>query len=256
MEMPKQEEKPSPWAEITMSAPRIPRNQLTPELLIRAYSAGIFPMSEGRDDPDIFWVDPERRGVIPLDTFYVPKSLKKVVRKNVFEVRVNTAFAEVIGACALPRPDHEDTWINTEIETAYTELHKTGFAHSIECWKDGNLVGGLYGVALAGAFFGESMFSKETDASKVALVHLVARLRLGGYVLLDTQFITDHLRTFGANDIPARFYLERLNDALQVKGRFRPVNYSGLGISDDDWPDGAVSSEIETLLAQPKTQTS
>ena len=232
----------------TMSMPRTPRNKLTPELLIRAYAAGIFPMSEGRDDPDIFWVDPERRGVIPLDRFHASKSLKKAVRSRVFEVRVNTAFADVIRTCAEPRPGHEDTWINPSIEAAFIQLHQSGFAHSVECWRENRMVGGLYGVALAGAFFGESMFSKETDASKVALVHLVARLRLGGYVLLDAQFITDHLKQFGAEDIPARLYLERLNDALQVKGRFRPANYPGLGVVDDDWPAHDIQGMLDQVL--------
>ena len=239
-----------------MSAPGQTRPKLTAELLLRAYAAGIFPMSEGRDDPDIFWVDPERRGIIPLDGFHVPKSLGKTLRRNRFEVRVNTAFADVIAACAEPRPDHPDTWINAEIEAAYVDLHKTGFAHSVECWRNDRLVGGLYGVALAGGFFGESMFSRVRDASKVALVHLVARLRLGGYVLLDTQFTTDHLSQFGAEDIPARIYLERLNEALQVKGRFRPAPYSALGVSDGDWSEEVLGAEIASLSRQSSAQTS
>ena len=166
---------------------------LTPELLIRAYAAGIFPMAERRDDPSIFWVDPRVRGVMPLERVHVPK-----------------------------RHRHE-TWINGPIEEAVIGLHEMGFAHSVEAWRDGRLVGGLYGVALGGAFFGESMFSSARDASKVALVHLVARLRLGGFKLLDVQFITDHLRQFGAVEIPARLYLERLEAALTHQGVFRAL---------------------------------
>ncbi|MCK5166183.1 MAG: leucyl/phenylalanyl-tRNA--protein transferase [Rhodospirillaceae bacterium] len=184
-------------------------------------------MSESRDDPTIFWVDPQLRGIIPLDELHVSKSLKKTIRKNTFEVRCNTAFERVIEACALPRPDRSggdgETWINDEIIRAYNEMHKMGLAHSVECWRGDKLVGGLYGVSLRGAFCGESMFSNETDASKVALVHLVARLRLGGYVLLDTQFLTDHLKRMGAVEISNREYLERLERALGVDAKF-PTN--------------------------------
>ncbi len=188
-----------------MSRPIPGPHKLSPEILVRAYAAGVFPMSEARDDPTIFWVDPRLRGVIPLGELHVSKSLKKTVRKNTFEIRCNTAFDRVIEACALPRPGHSgkdgETWINDEIIRAYNEMHKMGLAHSVECWRGDKLVGGLYGVSLRGAFCGESMFSNETDASKVALVHLVARLRLGGYVLLDTQFLTDHLKRIGAGEI-------------------------------------------------------
>ena len=210
-----------------MSRPIPGPHKLSPEILVRAYAAGVFPMSESRDDPTIFWVDPQLRGIIPLDELHVSKSLKKTIRKNTFEVRCNTAFERVIEACALPRPDRSggdgETWINDEIIRAYNEMHKMGLAHSVECWRGDKLVGGLYGVSLRGAFCGESMFSNETDASKVALVHLVARLRLGGYVLLDTQFLTDHLKRMGAVEISNREYLERLERALGVDAKF-PTN--------------------------------
>lgn len=210
-----------------MSRPIPGPHKLSPEILVRAYAAGVFPMSESRDDPTIFWVDPRLRGIIPLDELHVSKSLKKTIRKNTFEVRCNTAFERVIEACALPRPDRSggdgETWINDEIIRAYNEMHKMGLAHSVECWRGDKLVGGLYGVSLRGAFCGESMFSNETDASKVALVHLVARLRLGGYALLDTQFLTDHLKRMGAVEISNREYLERLERALGVDAKF-PTN--------------------------------
>lgn len=218
---------------------------LTPELLLRAYSAGIFPMAESRDDPGIFWVDPQVRGVMPLETFHVPRRLKKTIRSGVFEVRCDTAFAEVLKLCGESRDNRPETWINPLIENAVIKLFNMGFAHSVETWRDGKLVGGLYGIALGGAFFGESMFSRYRDASKVALVHLVARLRLGGFRLLDVQFITDHLLQFGALEIPARQYLEYLNEALQVQGAF-------LG----DASPSEVSDALEAVFLQSSTQTS
>jgi len=193
---------------------------LTPELLVRAYAAGIFPMAERRDDASVFWVDPRVRGVLPLERFHVPRRLMRTVRGMAFEVRCDNAFADVVRACAAPKRQRRETWINRPIEDAVNGLHQMGLAHSVEAWRDGRLVGGLYGVALAGAFFGESMFSRVRDASKVALVHLVARLRLGSFKLLDVQFITGHLRQFGAVEIPARVYLERLEDALTGDGVF------------------------------------
>ena len=203
-------------------------HRLTPEILIRAYAAGIFPMSESRDDPTIFWVDPKMRGILPLDDFHVSRSLRKTVRRKTFDVTFDQDFRAVIEACAeTPRPD-QGTWINDQIITAYTELHQLGLAHSVECWQDGRIVGGLYGVSINGAFCGESMFSHVPDASKVALVHLVARLRLSGIRLLDTQFVTDHLKTFGAIEIPARHYLMRLEEALESDAKFR------VNISDED----------------------
>ena len=203
-----------------MSSPLSGRYRLTPEVLLRAYSAGIFPMAESRHDPSIFWVDPERRGILPMDEFHVPKRLRRTVRRGSFEVTCDTAFEAVIRACAEPTRERRETWINDEIIRAYTRLHHMGFAHSIECRRDGELVGGCYGVAIGGAFCGESMFSRATDASKVALVHLMARLRYGDFVLLDVQFVTDHLQTFGAIEVPARHYLELLDQAINVRAAF------------------------------------
>ncbi|MCW8834892.1 MAG: leucyl/phenylalanyl-tRNA--protein transferase [Rhodospirillales bacterium] len=212
---------------------------ITPELLLRAYAAGVFPMSEGRDSMSLFWVNPQKRGIIPLDGFHVPRSLRKKIRKNVFEVRCDTAFRRVMECCAAPRTKGDDTWINDDILELYCDLHAMGFAHSVECWRDGELVGGLYGVSLGGAFFGESMFSRETDASKVALVHLVARLRIGGYRLLDTQFLTEHLGRFGTIEITRPKYLALLEDALQVAAIFYAGNMGE-----------RLESEMERLFAQ------
>lgn len=191
-------------------------SKLTPELVLRAYAAGIFPMAESRNDPGIFWVDPRRRGVLPLDGFHISRSLRKTLRKGVFRITTDKAFEEVIAACAR-RPE---TWINHLIEATCIELYHKGFAHSVECWRGGKLVGGLYGIALGSAFFGESMFSTCRDASKAALVNLVARLRMGRFRLLDTQFVTGHLRQFGAGEIPCRHYLEKLETAIHHRGFF------------------------------------
>lgn len=196
-------------------------HDLSAELLLRAYAAGIFPMSESRSDPHVFWVDPEVRGILPLDGFHIPRRLKKSVRQGLYEVKCDTAFAEVVDMCAGARQGRAETWINGAIEQAVLQLHRAGIAHSVEAWHQDELVGGLYGIALGGAFFGESMFSTARDASKVALVHLVLRLQLGGFKLLDTQFVTDHLRQFGAEEIPARVYLDRLDEALAYQGVFR-----------------------------------
>ncbi len=226
--------------------------ELTPELLLRAYSAGIFPMSESRDDPGIFWVDPQARGVLPMDAFHIPRRLKKTVRGDTFDVRTDTAFIEVLDLCAETNTDRRETWINLGIRKAVIGLFDMGYAHSIETWADDTLVGGLYGIALGGAFFGESMFSRATDASKVALVHLVARLKMGGFTLLDVQFITDHLRQFGATEIPARVYLEQLDAALQVQGVF-PVDAGG---DADAAPSSELAGALEGLFLQSSTQTS
>lgn len=203
---------------------------ITPELVLKAYAAGFFPMSESRDDPEIFWVDPERRGIIPLDAFHVPTRLRRTVRSDKFIVTADRAFEAVIDACAEPGPHatRGGTWINGTIRALYVALHKMGHAHSIEAWRDGRLVGGLYGVSLGAALFGESMFSRERDASKVALVHLVARLKLGGYLLLDTQFITEHLAQFGTIEISKRAYRQRLAAALKTTGEFYSFE-TGLG---------------------------
>lgn len=186
---------------------------LSPELLLYTYRFGLFPMADPEQDGAIFWMDPDPRGILPLDTFHVPKNLRKLVRRAPFEVVTDRAFEAVMRACA----DRASTWITGEIIQAYVALYHLGFAHSIECWMDGSLAGGLYGVALGGAFFGESMFHKERDASKVALVHLVRRLRARGFVLLDTQFVTPHLARFGAVEIPRFDYERRLRRALQVQ---------------------------------------
>ena len=188
--------------------------QLTPEILLRAYAEGLFPMAERRGDPTLYWVSPERRGIIPLDTFHVPRRLARTIRSGAFTVTADRAFRDVMKACAAPTPERPESWINDEILRLYTALHLGGHAHSIECWWDGKLAGGLYGVRLGSAFFGESMFSRRRDASKVALVHLVDGLKRGGFVLLDTQFITAHLARFGAIEIPRERYLLKLQDAL------------------------------------------
>ncbi|MEA2754849.1 MAG: leucyl/phenylalanyl-tRNA---protein transferase [Aliidongia sp.] len=194
---------------------------LTPDLLLRAYAAGIFPMAESADDPEVFWVDPEWRGIIPLTDFHIPRRLKRVIRSAVFEIRCDTAFEAVIRGCAAPAADRPRTWINDEIVHLYIDLFSRGAAHSVESWYEGELVGGLYGVSINGAFFGESMFSRVTDSSKVALVHLVARLIRGGYTLLDTQFVTEHLQRFGALEIPRAEYRRRLGVALSGTAEFQ-----------------------------------
>ena len=200
---------------------------LSPELLLRAYAAGLFPMAESAEDPDLFWIDPDPRGVLPLDRFHLPRRLKRTLRSGQFEVRVDSAFEAVMRGCAEPTEMRPKTWINDEILRLYGGLHEQGFAHSVEAWREGELVGGLYGVALRGVFFGESMFSRATDASKVALVHLVARLVRGGFRLLDTQFVTDHLRRFGAVEIPRADYHRQLERALAVEA------YFAAGLADD-----------------------
>ena len=188
--------------------------QLTPELLLRAYAEGLFPMAERRDDPTLYWVSPDTRGVIPLHGFHVSRRLARTVRSDAFAVTFDHAFVDVMRACGGTRAE---TWINDEILRLYTALHAAGYAHSVECWSGGEMVGGLYGVSLGGAFFGESMFSLQRDASKVALVHLVAQLIRSGYALLDTQFLTAHLAQFGAIEIARELYLARLNDALNKR---------------------------------------
>lgn len=196
------------------------RFSLTPDLLLRAYAAGIFPMAESADDPELFWVDPDLRGIIPLDAFHIGQRLRRTVRQGGFTVRCNQDFSATIRACAAPAPDRPNTWINSEIITLYTALFQQGFAHSVEAYYEDRLVGGLYGVAIGGAFFGESMFSLMRDASKVALVHLVARLKQAGFTLLDTQFVTQHLARFGAIEIPRADYRRRLAQAITVPCTF------------------------------------
>lgn len=193
---------------------------ISPEIVLRAYAAGLFPMAEAADDPELHWIEPRLRGVLPLSGFHVPRSLAKLVRQKPFEIRVDTAFAAVIRACGQERAERPSTWINSEIISLYTGLHAMGHAHSVECWRDGELVGGLYGISLGAAFFGESMFSLASGASKVALVHLVARLKAGGFLLLDAQFSNPHLTQFGCMEIPQAIYLAQLQKALEAEGDF------------------------------------
>jgi len=214
--------------------------QLTPDLLLRAYAIGIFPMAESRIDPELHWIDPDMRGILPLDRVHVPRKLRARIRRGDFEVRCNTAFHAVIRGCAEPAENRPDTWINPVIEQLYNELFEMGFAHSVESWQGDELVGGLYGVSLGAAFFGESMFSRVTDASKVALAQLVLRLRKGGFQLLDTQFTTPHLSRFGAEEIPREEYRRLLTQAVSSQAEF----YSG-AVSD---------SELEEFL-QSTTHT-
>ena len=190
-------------------------SEITPEVLLRAYACGIFPMAESADDPTLFWVEPEMRGVIPLDGFRISSRLARTVRSDDFTVTVDTAFKAVIAGCAAPAAGREDTWINKRIRELYGGLHRLGHCHSVEVWQDGDLAGGLYGVNLGRAFFGESMFHRVRDASKVALVHLVARLIAGGFELLDTQYVTEHLKSFGAVEIPRRRYTSLLDKAIK-----------------------------------------
>lgn len=210
---------------------------ITPEIMLRAYAAGIFPMAETADDPGLFWVEPEWRGIIPLDGFHLSSRLARTVRSDRFEVRVDSDFEAVIAACAEERPDRPETWINTRIREIFGELFTLGHAHTVECWREGRLVGGLYGLSLGAAFFGESMFHRETDASKVALVHLVARLRHGRYRLLDTQFQTGHLSQFGTIEIARDAYRLRLEDALQQQGNWFA------------WPAAAAITGADVLAA-------
>ncbi|NVK32896.1 MAG: leucyl/phenylalanyl-tRNA--protein transferase [Rhodobacteraceae bacterium] len=189
--------------------------EITPQVLLKAYACGLFPMAESADDPSLFWLEPEFRGTLPLDQFHLPKRLARTIRQDAFEVRVSTDFEAVIDGCAGVAPDRPSTWINSQIRKLYGDLFDLGHCHTIEAWQDGKLVGGLYGVNIEGAFFGESMFTRTTDASKVCLAHLVARLQAGGYTLLDTQFVTDHLAKFGTVEIDRITYGEKLNQALQ-----------------------------------------
>jgi leucyl/phenylalanyl-tRNA---protein transferase len=199
-----------------LMASRQPEEEITTDLLLQAYRCGIFPMAEAADDPALHWYEPKRRGILPLDAFHISRSLGKTVRANRFEVVADRDFDAVVAACAESAPGRENTWINATIRKLYRELFDIGHCHTIEAYENGLLVGGLYGVAISGAFFGESMFHRATDASKVALAHLVARLRRGGYRLLDAQFVTDHLSTFGAIDIDKSLYQVLLGQALTV----------------------------------------
>lgn len=212
------------------------RIEITPEILLRAYAAGIFPMAEDADDPSLFWVEPQRRGVIPLDGVRVSRRLARTVRSDRFEIRTDGDFDAVIAACAAPDEARERTWISGRIRRLYGELFDMGHCHTVEAWRDGRLAGGLYGVRLGAAFFGESMFHRERDASKVAFVHLAARLRAGGFGLLDAQFVTDHLAMLGAVELGRRDYRRLLDGAVAGTGTW------------DVWPAGGVSG-AEALAA-------
>jgi leucyl/phenylalanyl-tRNA--protein transferase len=224
---------------------------ITPRLLLSAYAAGIFPMAEERDSDVVHWIEPQERGVIPLDTFHIPRRLRRTFRQRPFEISADTDFAGVISTCAEAVPDRQRTWLNDDLIGLYIELHRAGHAHSIECRQDGRLVGGLYGVSLGAAFFGESMFSRERDASKLALVELVGRLRAGGYRLLDAQFVTSHLERFGAIEVPRPHYRRLLAAALTEHAVFPvdPAPY-GLGVVGPAAKGGSIGSRQST------TQTS
>ncbi len=227
-----------------MHAPVQPR--IPVELLLRAYRGGVFPMADHRSDPDVYWVEPRERAIIPLGGFRLSKSLKKVLRQDRFQVTCNRAFAQVIAECAAPREEHAESWISHRIETSYNALHLAGHAHSIECWEGDHLVGGLYGVGFDRAFCGESMFSRRTDASKVALAWLVAAMREAGYVLLDCQFMTEHLASLGAIAIPQAKYMGLLAGA---------VGYPAMPLPDAVARFGAYSSPGKAIV-QSLTQTS
>lgn len=194
--------------------------ELTTDLLLKAYASGLFPMAETAASKELYWVEPKLRGILPLEGVHVPRRLARTMKQTPYDVRVDTAFRDVMHQCAKPCANRKDTWINPEILRLYGELHDLGCAHSVECWSGRSLVGGLYGVRLGGAFFGESMFHRATDASKIALIYLVARLRVGGFHLLDTQFTTQHLEQFGVIEISQAAYQDRLMDALPIQGDF------------------------------------
>ncbi len=233
-----------------MHAPS-PTPSIQTDILLAAYRAGIFPMADGRDDPEVFWVEPRERAVFPLDGFRASSSLRKLLRQERFEVTCNTDFSAVIAACAEPRPDAEDTWISHSIEASYLALHRAGQAHSVEVRREGALVGGLYGVDLPGAFCGESMFSRADKASKIALAWLVAAMRAAGKRLLDCQFITPHLRSLGAQTMSQEEYLARLSTASAIAARPLPEGFAALTRQAQD-----VGSSPGKLIAQSFTQTS
>ena len=193
---------------------------ITPQILLKAYAAGIFPMAESAEDNALYWVEPEERGIFPLDGLRISRTLRKRIRQRRFDVRIDTAFNDVIAACAEKAPDRKTTWINQRIKSLYGQLYRMGCCHSVECWRNNRLVGGLYGVRIGGAFFGESMFSREPDASKVALVHLVARLKAGGFHLLDAQFTTPHLESLGARSISRADYHVLLEQSIETDAEF------------------------------------
>ena len=215
-----------------------PMMEITPQVLLKAYSCGIFPMAESADDPALYWIEPQHRGVLPLDSVHFPRRLLRTVRTSTFEVRIDSNYDGVIDGCAAPRPGRSTTWINKRIRSLYRELFEQGSCHTVEVWFEGRLAGGLYGVALKSAFFGESMFSFQRDASKIALVHLVARLIHGGFTLLDTQFVTDHLKQFGTIELDRALFQRRLEDALKIDADFNTLSKA------------ATSEEIIHLVSQ------
>ncbi len=233
-----------------MHAPTI-TPPIPPEILLAAYRAGIFPMADGRGDPEVFWVEPRERAVFPLDGFRASASLRKLLRQAKFTVTCNADFPAVIAACAEPRPDAEETWISHTIEASYVALHRAGQAHSVEVWREGELVGGLYGVELPGAFCGESMFSRADNASKVALAWLVAAMRAAGKPLLDCQFITPHLRSLGAVTMSQADYLARLEAALEADAKPLPEGFAALARQAQ-----SAGSSPGKLIAQSFTQIS
>lgn len=212
-----------------MAEPQDVLFEITPQVLLKAYACGIFPMAESADDPGIYWIEPERRGILPLEDFHVPRRLQRTIRQDKFSIRIDTAFDAVIEGCAAPGENRRRTWINGRIHRLYSDLYRIGHCHSVEAWQGDALVGGLYGVRLGGAFFGESMFTGVRDASKVALVHLVARLRAGGFTLLDSQFLTDHLARFGAIEVNRRVYQAQLEAALALDADFVALNAEASG---------------------------
>lgn len=212
--------------------------ELTPQVLLKAYACGIFPMAESADDPGLYWIEPEARGILPLGRFHIPRRLRRTVRNGHFEIHIDRDFDRVIAACAEAVPGRNKTWINARIRNLYGELFEIGHCHTVEAWADGKLVGGLYGVRLGGAFFGESMFSRVSDASKVALVHLVARLKVGGFRLLDSQFTTDHLKQFGAVDVDRHQYHHLLERAIEAEADFYRL------------PGGATGEEVLQSVSQ------
>jgi len=242
---------------------------IDPALLLRAYASGIFPMADSADAPEVYWVEPERRGILPLDRFHLSKSLAKTLKSGGFTTSVDRAFTDVIRLCGAPAADREATWINPQIRDAMLELHQLGYAHSVEVWEGDGLVGGLYGVRLGGAFFGESMFSRANDASKVALAHLVARMRCGGFKLLDCQFITPHLASLGAIEISQKAYLALLDSVVvspppsagapasgaaeSVSADWSAFDLWAAAAAPDAWADGGGSP---WLIWQSLTQTS
>ena len=225
-----------------MASRDVLNHDITPQVLLKAYACGIFPMAESAEDPQLYWIEPISRGILPLDRITLPKRLARTLRQSPFEVRINTDFDGTINGCAASRPGRRTTWINDQIRALYRELYILGHCHTVEVWHEGHMVGGLYGVALGGAFFGESMFSTETDASKVALMYLCARLIHGGFTLLDTQFVTDHLRQFGTIEVDRPAFHKALEAALP-----RQCDYKRLPV------DSTPSEIIDIIQRGPTT---